>query len=108
MTPWLPVGAVIAVYGIYLCFGQGRWSTKSKHFKLYKVIVDSNNAPGFSITVLKGDFPEGSAPGFITYVPPRVAARRGLKSHQIVGCLKDFKGGWVPENFSGNRAFKDI
>lgn len=108
MNPWLLVGPVLVAYTLYLCFGHGRWSTKSKHFKLYKVLVDSSKAPDFSITILKGDFPEEAAPGFVTYVQPRIAAKRGLKSHQIVGCLKDFKGAWLPENFSGNRAFKDM
>jgi hypothetical protein len=72
------------------------------------VLVDSNKAPDLSITVLKGDFPQKTAPGFVTYVLPRIAKKHGLKSHQIVGCLKDFKGGWVPGNFSANRAFKDM
>jgi hypothetical protein len=108
MNPWLLVGPVLVVYALYLCFGHGRWSTSSKHFKLYKVLVDSSKAPDFSITILKGDFPEKTAPGFVTYVRPRIAAKRGLKSRQIVGCLKDFKAAWVPENFSGNKAFKDM
>ena len=107
MNPWLLVGPGSVVYALYLCFGHGRWSTSSKHFKLYKVL-DSSKAPDLSITILKGDFPERPAPGFVTYVRPRIAAKRGLKSRQIVGCLKDFKAAWVPENFSGNKAFKDM
>ena len=108
MNLWFFVGPALAIYFLYLWFGQGDWSTKSKHFKLYKVLIDSNKAPDFSLTILKGDFPEKTVPGFLTYVLPRTAAKRGLKSHEIVGCLKNFKAGFIPENFSGNRAFKDM
>lgn len=109
MNLWLLGGTALAVYGLYLCFGQGSWSTKSKRFKLYKVLIDSNKAPDFSVTILKGDMPPPNAvPGFITFVKPSVATRRGLKAHQFVGWLKDFKGDWVPENFFANRAFKDM
>ena len=108
MNLWLLCGLAALFYVVYLCFCQGPWSTKSKHFKLYKVLIDSNRAPDFSVTVLKGDFPEETVPGFITYVSPRVATTQGLKSYEIVGCLKDFKGAWSPENFSGNKAFKDM
>lgn len=108
MNPWLLGGPAVVLYVLYVRFCQGPWSTKSKHFKLFKVLIDPKRAPNFSITVLKGDFPEKTVPGIVTYVSPRVAHKQGLKSHQIVGCLKDFKAGWVPENFSGNKAFKDM
>jgi hypothetical protein len=108
MNFWLFVGAAFVVYVLYLCFGQGGWSTKSKHFKLYKVLIDPNKAPDFSVTILKGDFPQQTVTGFLTYILPRVATKRGLKSHEIVGCLKNFKGEFIPENFSGNKAFKDM
>src|SRR5262245_50396016 len=102
-------GVAIVLYVLYVCYWEGPWSTKSKHFKLYKVLIDSNRAPDFKIVILKGEIPEkNTVPGFITYIPPRIALRRGLKSHQIVGRLKNFKGGWVSENFSGNKAFKDM
>ena len=108
MNPWLLVGPVFVISFLYVWFGQGPWSTKSKHFKLYKVLIDSSKAPDFYITILKGDLPQNTVPGFVTYVLPRIAERKGLKAHQFVGCLKDFKKGFVPDNFSGNRAFKDM
>lgn len=108
MNPWLLGGPAVVLYVLYIHFCQGPWSTKSKRFKLYKVLIDSNRAPDFSITILKGDFSEKTVPGIVTYVSPRVAVRQGLKSHQIVGCLKNFKGSWVSENFSANKAFKDM
>jgi hypothetical protein len=105
MTPWLIPGALVLVFGIGFFF-DSRWK-KGKRFALHTVLIDQKKAPNFSITVLKGDLPEDAEPGIVTYVPPRVSTRRGLKSHQIVGCLKYFRGGWNPENFSGNKAFKD-
>ena len=107
MSPWLIPCVIFVVCGLFFWCGKEGWSTPSKHFRLYKVLIDPKKAPDFFITVLNGDFPEHAEPGFITYVPPLVATKRGLKGHQIVWCLKYFKGGWDSENFSGNRAFKD-
>jgi len=106
MNFWLFAGATFVVYVLYLCYGQGHWSTKSKHFKLYKVLIDPSKAPDFAVTILKGDVPAKAGPGFLTYILPRIAAKRGLKSHEIVGCLKNSKGKFVSENFSSNKAFK--
>jgi hypothetical protein len=102
------VHRLLLIYGIYLFFGQGPWSTKSKRFKLYKVLIDQNKVPDSFVTVLRGDIPHNTVSGFVTYVLPRVAARRGLKAHQFVGVLHDFKKGFTPANFAGNRAFKDM
>ena len=107
MTPWLIPGIVVAVCAICFWTARESSSTKSKYFKLHLVLIDPKRAPDFSVTVLKGDFPEYAEPGFVTYIQPHIAMRLGLKSHQIVGCLKYFRGGWDSENFFGNKAFKD-
>src|SRR4051794_40110490 len=108
MNRWNIILTTLAIYGGVLCFCHGRWSTKSKYFKLYKFLIDPRKCPDLSITVTEGEFPAGTMLCIVTYLPSRIASKQGVKSHQIVGTLMSFRQGFVAKNFSGNRAFKEM
>lgn len=107
----LQVPGWLWVLGFVLALGlgakiAGMWGANplgSERFRLYIIFLDRSRCA----------IPPEFVPGqqfvtCLTYVPARVAARRGLKGHQIVGFLHDRSGGLVSGNLTTNRAFKEI
>jgi hypothetical protein len=107
MFYYVLIGFLIVVVLIYLIRGERSLARKGSPFRLYLVFINLASLPDLANSVLEGSHGQSRAPGFLAYVPPRVLYRRGLKSDQIVGFLIDSAIGFVPGNFTANKAFKN-
>jgi len=108
MTLWIVGAGLLAAigYGIFGLSYAGPWHSKSKYFPLHKVLIAPGKVSPEFFATIEANIPTNAIPGFLTYVPKKVAEKLGLQGHEIVGFLKQYQRAWTPENFVANAVFK--